>query len=965
MSVIYKPLRRRRMRQIGVTMMTQYTSTKHPDAIRLFFRRYLLTAILGILIAFSSIYPAVPASAASGEMQITPIDYGHADGIWGDCTLVTSGGKTLLMDTCLRDKYDTLINYLDDHHFYNFDIYLSHYHYDHMHQIPTIINDSRFRIGKVYLPDPAYIKTGAAKNGYCKDMLAGYNSIVRAANDNGIQIVYLKKGSSFKLGNATVRILWGCSFKSSNYNGNYINNNSLVAKITSGSVSYLTCGDIEKETENQLVNSGIDLRADIFKMSHHGGNTSNTKAFVQKVNPSFAFYTWDQDSPTSFGGGWVQTPINNLKDTCNIYSSRYNGMLNFCVKAGHISVAGERNMRTVTANIKDSAGNIVNRVVYQFNDALDYHITAAMKKSAATVTAANASTALPKRYKFTAKFVKTSEGYKYRKTDGSFIKSKLQKIGSYTYYFDSKGVRQTGFKNINKKTYYFDKNGRMLLRWKRINGKKYFFDPVDGHMHTGWEWVEEKNGWYYLHAKKGYLVEGWKTIGGKKYYFTKDQFYAKTGWQTIGGKKYYFDTQNAFMITGWKTIGSKTYYFGKDGVMVTGNQTIGGKLYTFNNKGQLNGKAPSSATTSTTKFSSKDAGSKIIWSSSPFVTSSLTNTWAKGTDKDLAHDHSTVRNTAFVNSMLSYATFFVNKVDYASSVTNNDPNGLRFKHLKKGGKTDCSWFVYHVLHKYGLVEDFVHSYEWGNKPSTYPGGVNIGTDISLASPGDIICTGKGTQSNNSHVMLYLGNNRVVECAAGKGVIISKAPSNPRQIVHFSCLPKNNSAAFTKSSKGTWVKSGKGYKFRMGSSYLTNRFQNINGSIYYFGANGLRVTGWKKIQGKKYYFDNEGKMYLRWKRINGKKYYFDPLTGYMHTGWEFVKELKNWYYLSTSKGYLLEGWQKIDGKTYYFTPGDFYAKTGWQTIGGKKYYFASDCHMVTGTVKIGSKTYNFGTDGVLK
>ena len=99
---------------------------------------------------------------ASGNMQITPIDYGHAD-IWGDCTLLTSGGKTLLMDTCLRDKYDTLINYLDDHHFYNFDIYLSHYHYDHMHQIPTIIRDSRFNIGKVYLPDPAYVKKAAGE----------------------------------------------------------------------------------------------------------------------------------------------------------------------------------------------------------------------------------------------------------------------------------------------------------------------------------------------------------------------------------------------------------------------------------------------------------------------------------------------------------------------------------------------------------------------------------------------------------------------------------------------------------------------------------------------------------------------------------------------------------------------------------------------------------------------------------
>ena len=928
-------------------------------------RRSLFLFLLGILLLFTSLSPVLPTQAASGNMQITPIDYGH-DSVWGDSTMLSSGGKNLLMDTYLRDKYDTLINYLDDHHFYTFDIYLSHYHYDHMHQIPTIIRDSRFNVGTVYLPDPAYIKKGAQKSNYCKDFLAGYNAIVSAANDEGVKIVYLKKGSSFKVGNATLKVLWGCTYNSGKYDANYINNNSLVTKVTSGSVSFLTCGDIEKEVENQIVKAGINVKADIFKMNHHGGNTSNTSAFLKKVNPSFAFYNWNGDDPDSCGGGWVKTPLSVLQKTCNVYSTRYNGMLTFTVKAGHISVAGERNLKTVTANIKNSAGKVVNQVKYQFNDALPYHITTAMKATAATVSAADSVTALPTRYKFTAKFIKDSNGYKYRNTNGTYSKNKFQKIGSYTYYFDNSGYRVTGFKTINKKTYYFDSNGRMLLRWKRVNGKKYLFDPVDGHMHTGWEWVEEKNAWYYLSPSKGYLLEGWRTIGGKKYYLTPDEFYAKTGWQTIGGEKYYFDTQSAFMITGWKTIGSKTYYFGTDGVMVTGTQTIDGKSYTFNNKGQLTtGTAPSAASQVTSQTSSASPGTKVVWNSNTYLTSAVTKAWAAGTDKDMTLDYSTNRNSAFVNNMLAYATYFVGKIDYASSVTNNDPNGLRYKHLKSSGKTDCSWYVYHVLHKFGLVEDFVHSYEWGNKPSRYPGGVNIGTDVSKASPGDVICTGKGTAGSNSHVAIYLGNGKVVECAAGKGVIISNAPKTARQIVHFSCLPSNNSASYNAASSGVWVKSGSNYKFKVGNSFLTNRFQNINGDIYYFNGNGLRVTGWKTIQGNKYYFTSDGKMYLRWKRINNKKYYFDPITGYMHTGWEWVKEQKKWYYLSPDKGYLLEGWQTIDGQTYYLTPGDFYAKTGWQTIDGKKYYFDSYGKMFTGKHTIGGKSYTFGTDGVLQ
>ena len=1008
---------------------------------------------MAVMMAVSSVAPVIPAKAASGNMQITPIDFGDA-GVWGDSTMLSSGAKNLLMDTSIRDKYDTLINYLDDHHF------------------------------------PAYVKRGAQSTSYCKDFLNGYNNIVNTAKENGCKIVYLKKGSTFKVGEATVKVLWGCTYNSNSYDASYINNNSLVTKVTAGTVSYLTCGDIESEVENQLVASGIDISADIFKFNHHGGNSSNTAAFVKKVNPSFAYYNWLGDSPSSFGGGWVQTPINNLKNTCNIYSTRYNGMLTFTVKAGHISVAGERNMRTVTANIKDSSGNIVNAVSYQFNDALDYHITAKMKATAATVSASNSTTALPKRYSYTARFVETSGGVKYRNKDGSYSKNKFQTIDGNIYYFNANGYRLTSWKRINGKLYYFDSEGRMYLRWKRINGKKFYFDPVDGHVHTGWEWVAEKNAWYYLSPQYGYLLEGWKRIDGKLYYLTPGEFYAKTGWQTFSGKRFYFDPQKAFMYTGWHTIGGKTYYFGKDGVMVKGRQVIDGKTYVFNNSGVLTSSPPGSTagtkntSSSTTTSSAANTGSKTkdtsssltatgnktgwvkvgngykyqkgttylanqmltvngetyylgsdgyrvtgfksiggktyyfdgngkrlyrwkrinnkkylfdpvdghmhtgwewveennawyylspqygyllegwkriggkkyyfandgamvtgrqtingqvctfdsngvlisgsaiesasstttttsersIWNSSPYVTSAVTNTWAKSKDSDMPFDVTTKRNAAFVNNMLAYATYFVGKMDYA------------------------------------VGEDFVHSYQWGNSPSTYPGGVNIGTDVSKASPGDIICTGKGTASSNSHVMIYLGGGKVVECAAGYGVIISDAPSSCRQIVHFSCLPNNPGADYAKSTTGTWVKSGNNYKFKVGSSYLTNQFQNIDGDIYYFNANGVRLTGWKRISGKLYYFTSDGKMYLRWKRINGKKYYFDPINGYMHTGWEWVAENNAWYYLNPSSGALV---------------------TGWQTINGKKYYFDSNNKMVTGTRTIDGKSYTFGSNGVLK
>ena len=157
--------------------------------------------------------------------------------------------------------------------------------------------------------------------------------------------------------------------------------------------------------------------------------------------------------------------------------------------------------------------------------------------------------------------------------------------------------------------------------------------------------------------------------------------------------------------------------------------------------------------------------------------------------REFPYDTSTPWTNDDVDEMLDYATQWVGRIDYASSQNNTDPDGSRFEELHDGGATDCSWFVYHVLFRYGLLNHFVHSYEWGNAPDTYPGGYNIGNDINNAVPGDIFATGTGTKPQNSHVMIYLGDGKVVECASGKGgVVVSNAPHHIREIIHFACIP---------------------------------------------------------------------------------------------------------------------------------------------------------------------------------
>ena len=172
------------------------------------------------------------------------------------------------------------------------------------------------------------------------------------------------------------------------------------------------------------------------------------------------------------------------------------------------------------------------------------------------------------------KWIKTATGaYQYQLggkllTGWQYIQSKT---GAVWYYFNTKGVMQTGWKQIGGKWYYFKTTGAMVTGWKQIGGKWYFF------------------------ATNGAMANGWKKIGGKWYYF-KTTGAMVTGWKQIGGKWYLFNS-SGIMQTGWQKVGSKQYYFDANGVMQTGTKTIDGQTYTFDSNGVLQNKTEQSEET--------------------------------------------------------------------------------------------------------------------------------------------------------------------------------------------------------------------------------------------------------------------------------------------------------------------------------------------------------------------------------
>ena len=294
------------------------------------------------------------------SMTLTAIDYKNID-YYGDATLLYSGGKYLLIDTGSKDtgpKY--VINYLKKKGVHKLDIYISHYHDDHMANVDNILKDSYFTVGTIYMPDHSYMENQPG-DGFSKYNNLYYN-YVKTANAKGVKKVYLRQGSTFTIGDCTAKVLYmegkarlekeklkGNAEQIEKANQKYLNNRSLVTMFTCGEIRYLNCGDLEYEVEKKILDQKIDVKADIFKLSHHAADTGNSGPFQNAVNARYAYHT-NPDSKKELGKyvDWADESVRKAMSKSNLYASMFNGNITFTVNKGQITVNPEKNYKTVT-----------------------------------------------------------------------------------------------------------------------------------------------------------------------------------------------------------------------------------------------------------------------------------------------------------------------------------------------------------------------------------------------------------------------------------------------------------------------------------------------------------------------------------------------------------------------------------------------------------------------------------------
>jgi len=133
-----------------------------------------------------------------------------------------------------------------------------------------------------------------------------------------------------------------------------INQNSIVLKMTYGSVSFPFMGDADSIIESHLANSGANLQADILKVGNHGSATSSSSAFLSKAQPQTSVIevgAWNSYGPPtsathmSPGPGGIGCVSHRPEWRCNgdnWFSLHFqnNGIQTPSIKSGTVAIQG-------------------------------------------------------------------------------------------------------------------------------------------------------------------------------------------------------------------------------------------------------------------------------------------------------------------------------------------------------------------------------------------------------------------------------------------------------------------------------------------------------------------------------------------------------------------------------------------------------------------------------------------------
>lgn len=248
----------------------------------------VLTLILG---GFYSTQEDLPGRAAREVSDESILEVHYIDVGQGDATLILSDGHAMLIDAGDNHKGTAVQDYLNYVGVESLDYVIgTHPDSDHIGGLDVVLY--KFDCQTVILPD------------FKKDTRT-YDDVIQTMKQKNYKITYPKVGDQYALGESVFTIVAPNGTYGSNGN-----NYSVGILLEHGANRFLFTGDAEEKSEQDMLENGIDLRADVLKAAHHGSDTANTEEFLDAVKPEYVVISCGEGN--TYGHPHAET-LNNLR----------------------------------------------------------------------------------------------------------------------------------------------------------------------------------------------------------------------------------------------------------------------------------------------------------------------------------------------------------------------------------------------------------------------------------------------------------------------------------------------------------------------------------------------------------------------------------------------------------------------------------------------------------------------------
>ena len=264
----------------------------------------------------------------NGQLVISYLSVGNADAIF----IILPNNENLIIDMGEPNDANFIVNYIKGCNVDTIDYAVNtHPHNDHIGSFPAILR--AFDVKNIFMPN-------------VKSNIQAYKNTEKIIEEKGMEIKIAKAGVKlFDYPDLSAEFVAPNSDKYSN-----LNNYSAVIMLKYKETSFIFTGDCEALSENEILDVGYDIKADVLKVGHHGASTSSTESFIKAINPKYAVISCGKNS---YGHPTQQTLATLENNNIEIWRTDLRGTITAVSDGFNVTLSSNYNSIEINAPPKE------------------------------------------------------------------------------------------------------------------------------------------------------------------------------------------------------------------------------------------------------------------------------------------------------------------------------------------------------------------------------------------------------------------------------------------------------------------------------------------------------------------------------------------------------------------------------------------------------------------------------------